>query len=596
MNDQPLPKPKQPASKSPANQQPSAQNQALAQQKAPSKPVSPPANQPSNTQRPASQPNQNPKPPQQPPQAPPKPPTSGAPSPSSPTAPTTASTSNTTNNRPPAAPPNRPPIPNASQPPQSPPKSNSSEDTNPKKQPTFAKASSLPFPRWVLFVIGGLVLLGIIGAAAYFLLAGGQSSSPVPTTSNTGTNNSGTTGSNRQQVADVTTLTYWGLWEPSDVLEEVFADFEAANPGIQVNYVKQSYRDYRERLQTAIASRSGPDVFKFHASWVPMLEEELDSMPTSVMTASEYRQSFFPIASQQLQSDGQIVGVPLMYDSIGLYYNTTIFTDAGVQPPSTWAELKTLAQQLTVANNNEIERGGLAIGNATNVEHFGDILGLLILQNGGDPTDPTSQEVQEALKFYTNFISVDNVWSADLPNATVAFARGEAAMMIAPSWRAHEVSNTNPDLEFEVVPVPRLGEERLTWATYWADGVNSKGSNRQEAWQLLDYLSSPEVMQQLYANQSEIRRFGQIYSRVDLAETLLNDPVIGGFIEDANMATNWYLNTYTHDGGINDQLLEYYTDAINALLDGDDAADVTETLEQGTQQVLRQYGVSSTAN
>jgi hypothetical protein len=59
--------------------------------------------------------------------------------------------------------------------------------------------------------------------------------------------------------------------------------------------------------------------------------------------------------------------------------------------------LRGVANQLTVPGNVSIRRddnitqAGLAIGNASNVDHFSDILALLILQNGGDPTDPTSQ-------------------------------------------------------------------------------------------------------------------------------------------------------------------------------------------------------------
>src|SRR5690606_40319838 len=102
-------------------------------------------------------------------------------------------------------------------------------------------------------------------------------------------------------------------------------------------------------------------------------------------------------------------------------------------PPTTWAELRTLASQLTVRSGNQIQRGGLAIGNASNVEHYGDIIGLLMLQNGADPAVPTSPEARDALLFYTNFAKVDQVWDENLPSSPVAFARGDAAMMFAPS-------------------------------------------------------------------------------------------------------------------------------------------------------------------
>ena len=219
-----------------------------------------------------------------------------------------------------------------------------------------------------------------------------------------------------------------------------------------------------------------------------MLKDDLAPMPGSVMSTAEFGQTFYPVAANQLQWQGQIVGVPLMYDGLALYYNQDILKNAGDQPPKTWAELKTLAAKLTVRSAAGVERGGLAIGNVSNVEHFSDIIGLLMLQNGADLTAPTSKEAQEALLFYTNFLIKDQVWSDKLPSSTVAFARGEVAMMLATSWRVHEILATNPQLKFGIVPTPTLGSQRIAWASYWAEGVNSKSKNRDAAWKLIKFL------------------------------------------------------------------------------------------------------------
>lgn len=390
-------------------------------------------------------------------------------------------------------------------------------------------------------------------------------------------------------------VTYWALWEPSEVFSQTISEFEKANPGIKVNYVKQSHKDYRERLQTAIASGNGPDAYRYHASWVPMLKNELAAMPSSVMSASEYQKTFYPVAAKQLQVGGQIVGVPLMYDGLGLYYNKDILSTAQIDPPTTWAELRAAAIQLTLRSNGVIQRGGLAIGNASNVEHFADIMGVLLLQNGADPTNPTTDEAKDALTFYTNFIKVDKVWDERLPNSTVAFARGEAAMMLAPSWRAHEIKTINPQLQFGVVPVPKLADKRLGWASYWAEGVSAQSKNKDAAWKFLQYLASAPVLQKLYAEQSQVRAFGEPYSRSELASQLASDPYVGAYLTDAPTSQSWYLNSFTHDNGINDQLIKYYQDAINAVIEGKSVQSTLQTLDLGTKQVLRQYGVPTTA-
>jgi ABC-type glycerol-3-phosphate transport system substrate-binding protein len=457
------------------------------------------------------------------------------------------------------------------------------QDSKQKKSPAFANVKNSPF-KFLPYLVGAVVLVGIISFVIR-KVTGNKTTSVAPEPSNQ-------PAAARKTVPEKqTTLTYWGLWEPNNVVSDVLTKFEEANPGVKVNYVKQSHKDYRERLQTAVASGNGPDAFRFHASWASMLKEELAAMPQSIMSAKEYQETFYPTAAFMLSINGQIVGIPLMYDGLGLYYNKEMLTAANSEPPSTWAEVKTLASKLTVNAEGEIKRGGMAIGNASNVEHFADILGLLMLQNGADPSNPSSKEAQDALSFYTNFVNEDKVWSDKLPSSTAAFARGDAAMMLAPSWRVHEINALNPNLDFGIAPVPRLGEERLSWASYWAEGVSVKSSNKDQAWELLKFLSSQEIQRQLHSSQSQVRAFGEIYSRQDLANELASNELVAPFLQDAPSAQGWYLSSYTHDNGINDLLIKYYEDAINAVLSGKSVEDALTTVTQGTQQILRQYGV-----
>lgn len=464
-------------------------------------------------------------------------------------------------------------------------------------QPKLAEPKKSPL-RFLPFVVGGLLLLALAAFLVSKLLGGGSRQSiSIPETPSDPSNQSGRSSDsslNKESPAQAVTLEYWGLWEPDSIMTAIFNQFEKENLGIKINYIKQSHQDYRERLQTAIASGNGPDIFRFHASWTPMLKSELAIMPASIFSASEFKQTFFPVASEQLALGGQLIGVPLMHDGLMLYYNQDIFEAAGVEPPATWPELRTLAGQLTVKSADGIQRGGLAIGNASNVEHFADILALLMLQNGADFANPNSPETRDALTFYTNFVKTDGVWSETLPNSTVAFARSEAAMIFAPSWRALEIKAINPDLRFATTSVPQLqADQRIAWASYWAEGVSQMSKNKDTAWKLLKYLSSAEVMQKLYSQQTQIREFGEPYSRSDLADKLATNAILQPLMSDAPYSRGWHLNSFTHDNGINDQLIRYYTDAVNAILGGKQAADVLTTLDQGTQQVLRQYGVST---
>ena len=76
-----------------------------------------------------------------------------------------------------------------------------------------------------------------------------------------------------------------------------------------------------------------------------------------------------------------------------------------------------------------------------------------------------------------------------------------------------------------------------------------------------------------------------------MANDLAGNELVSSFLEDAPAASGWYLSSYTHDNGINDLLIRYYRDAINAVLSGESVEKALETVVQGTKQILRQYGV-----
>ena len=378
-------------------------------------------------------------------------------------------------------------------------------------------------------------------------------------------------------------------------MQEVIKEYEDANPGVSINYTKQSHQDYRLRLKTAIVQGdNGPDIFRYHASWVPMMTEDLSALPSAVMTSTEYTNTFYPVASQLLQVNSQIVGIPLMYEGLALYYNSDIFSTAVVDPPKTWSDLRAVASRLTVKANASITRAGVAMGNTSNVEHFSDIIAVLMMQNGADMTKPNSPQTRDALLFYTNFIKSDGVWDANLPVSSVAFARGDVAMMFAPSWRALEVKQMNPNLNFKVVPLPQLSDTRIAYANFWAEGVSAKSSHKEASWKFLKYLSSSDVQKKLYSSQSSVRPFGEIYSRKDLADSLAEDDIASAYLQDAPYAKGWYMSSDTHDEGMNDQIIKYYEDAVNSILGGTTVEDALITLDSGVQQVLRQYGMAST--
>jgi multiple sugar transport system substrate-binding protein len=427
-----------------------------------------------------------------------------------------------------------------------------------------------------------------------------------------------------------TTLIYWGLFEPETVFQQVIADYEKENPHVKIIYSQENLKDYQERLNYAlrrqteekgregeIVQRDSPDIFRIHATWTPIFGSLLSPVPSDVYDAATFEKTFYPSVKELLRYQGQYIAIPLMFDGLALYYNEDLFRTAGKTPPRSWTELKKTACEMTTRDSQgKITTAGVAMGTANNVDHWSDILALMMLQNGADLANPAacSEESgsaiesdklclgRDALTFYTIFasdqacsgesVNPGAVWDRFMPTSTYAFATGSLAMYFAPSWRAHEIKELNPSLNFKVIPIPQLEGNKVAWASYWAEAVSKNSKNKEEAWKFLKYLSSEEVMQKLYQTQSALRAsFGEPYSRVDMAQLLKDQPYVGAYIEQASYARGWYLSSRTSDNAINDKIIKYYEDAVNEVNRGGDPLSALKTTSQGVDQVLKQYGV-----
>ena len=390
------------------------------------------------------------------------------------------------------------------------------------------------------------------------------------------------------------TLSYWGLWEPENVMQGIISDFESSHPKIKISYVRKSHQDYRERLQSSLAGQDGPDIFRFHNTWVPMLKNDLAPLPSQVIDNQTFEKTFYPVAISDLKQDGKYVGVPLMVDTLLLYYNEDILTSAGVTPPQTWDDL--------LSTSLSLKQGGItaiAMGNSVNVDHWQDILALLMLQNGTDMKKPGSSIGSDnknlgadALTYYTLFTKDYKIWNETLPNSTLAFASGKVAFYLGPSWRAFDFAK-NPNLRFKTTPTPRLEDVETHIATYWADGVSEKSKYPKEAWEFLKFLTQKENLQRIYEDQAKTRLFGEPPGRIDMANQFSQTPILEDVLSSAPKAVSSYLASFTWDGdtGLNSRLSKYFEDAVTSVNQASTAEDALKTVDQGVSQIFQQYGI-----
>jgi len=417
----------------------------------------------------------------------------------------------------------------------------------------------------ILFAVLGLLVVGVYFLARYFFGGFGT-----------------------------TTLEYWGLWEPESVYTTVIADYQKLHPNVTINYKKKSQLQYRDTLSTALKGTTPPDIFRYHNTWLPMLKNNLSPVPTSAYSAGAYKATFYPVAQKDLYSAGSYYGIPLEIDTLALYVNENIFTQAGLAYPSSWPqEFLDTARKLTVRNGERIERAGAALGNAGNVTHWQDIMSLLLLQSGVEIANPTGSLAEEALSYYTGFQTLDQIWDETQDESKLAFAKGNLAMYFGYSWDYFDIKAINPALVFKVVPAPQLPDKTVNLASYWVEGVAKNSKKQSVAWDFLKFISSEEELTKLYTAAAKYRGFGEPYGRVDMATMLAGEPTVSVFINQAKTAQSSYLSSLTWDGtgGINSRISRYYADAINSAKNQSDQKQALETVVLGVNQVLSGYGL-----
>jgi len=391
-------------------------------------------------------------------------------------------------------------------------------------------------------------------------------------------------------------LSYWGLWESEEIMKPLIQDYQNKNPNVIINYQKMSPQDYKDRLVVRSKNGQGPDIFRFHNTWLPQLEEVVAPLPTNIINNSQFESTFHKIHQQDLKLNGRYYGIPLYLDGLVLIYNENMLKKVGFDTaPADWNEMIDVATKLAVKDKDgQLITAGIAIGTASNIEHFSDIFTLMLLQNGGSLKELDKPEAAGALQAYRQFAEPPHdVWSESMPNSIVAFIQEKVGMIIAPSWWVINIKTENPDINVKVAPIPRLLSGRpISMASYWAEGVSKYSKNQLEAWKFLKFLSEKENMTKLFQLESQTRPFGEAYSRKDLVSVLENNEYLKPVINQADYYVSSPSAARTYDNGLNDQVIQYLENAINDTIRGTAYSEALKNIKGNLDTVFSHYKVN----
>ena len=334
------------------------------------------------------------------------------------------------------------------------------------------------------------------------------------TTEETGAQSSATA-----EAVDPVTLTMWS-WRTEDVekYNTIFDVYEAANPGVTVEFEAFLNTEYNQLLATGLEGSDGPDLAMVRAyGGVQALIEagQLLAIDGAVDT-SDVEQSLLAAATGR--SDGNLYGVPFATQTLQVFYNKGIFDELGVTEPSTWDEF--------VALNEAIAAGGytpMALGakDSWMLPIFHEIVGAAryggpefrdgLLAGTTDFTDPDYVASIQIVNDMTEYM-VDDVIGVAYADSQIQFTAGTAAQFPGGSFELGNFTTQAPDMELGVylVPTPPNSASDKPLAAGWADGsfaVNTKSENQDAALKLMNWLASPEFGQ-LFVD--EVKQFSAI--------------------------------------------------------------------------------------
>ena len=234
-------------------------------------------------------------------------------------------------------------------------------------------------------------------------------------------------------------------------------DFEAANENIDLVVDVVSWNDIYTVVNTRISNNDAPDILNIDV----FADYQADGLllPAQDFVSEETYAKFYPAFLEQSVVDGTVWAVPDLASARALYYNADILAAAGLEVPTTWAELKTACEAIK-AYNADIYPWGVDMTTDEGQACFA----YYAWTNGGGFVDASgnwtlnSAENVEAANYILDLVT------SGLTNTSPAtetrydlqemFAAGKLAMMIGPNQISSYVAGTENPINFGIASIP----------------------------------------------------------------------------------------------------------------------------------------------
>ena len=234
-------------------------------------------------------------------------------------------------------------------------------------------------------------------------------------------------------------------------------DFEAANENIDLVVDVVSWNDIYTVVNTRISNNDAPDILNIDV----FADYQADGLllPAQDFVSEETYAKFYPAFLEQSVVDGTVWAVPDLASARALYYNADILAAAGVEVPTTWAELKAACEAIKAYDAN-IYPWGVDMTTDEGQACFA----YYAWTNGGGFVDAAgnwtlnSAENVEAVEYVIDLINSGLTNTSPTTETRYdlqeMFAAGKLAMMIGPNQISSYVAGTENPINFGIASIP----------------------------------------------------------------------------------------------------------------------------------------------
>lgn len=302
-------------------------------------------------------------------------------------------------------------------------------------------------------------------------------------------------------VANIGAVTIWGTL-PAEAMTALLSEISQSQDAYRgVTYLYVSPESFDEQFVNALADGTGPDLLLISHETLVKQRTRLEAVPYESFPVRDYRSQYVDGASIFALEDG-IYAYPVAVDPLMLYWNRDLFSfNNFVTPPASWEEVVSdIVPALTTRDyDRTIKQSALAMGEYSNVKNAFGVLSLLVLQ-GGSPMvteesghykirldergdQSPSRPLAAAVTFYTNFNAVSNTlysWNRSLPLDRDMFLSEELALYFGFGSEAREIEKRNPNLSFDIAPVPQGADATVkrTYGKFYGFAVPRSAKNK----------------------------------------------------------------------------------------------------------------------